>query len=115
MDGYTGYNDPNILDDTGFVASLPVFSNTESAPFKFKIAEITAYDGDGNPISNCTSGPYVTNATVLMSIARLREGIPFEEVFVPTLVYSAGNSAVVDPAIFNEAQNLVPLLDRHAP
>ncbi len=97
--GYTGYNDPNILNDAGFVAALPVFSNTETAPFKFKIGDATL------GYNTClTGGPYITNATVLMSIARLRDGSG-APVFSPTPVYAAGNSAIVDPAIFNEAQN----------
>ena len=105
-----GYNDPDILYNSDFVAALPVFSTTETAPFKFKIAateECNPNDPDDcwEIPANCNSGPYVTSATVLMSIARLREGTPLEEVFVPTPVYAAGNSAIVDPAIFNEAEN----------
>ncbi len=79
-------------------ADFPAFSTTESVPFKFYIADV---DNQGT----CESGgPWIDGAIVLMSVARVRdENYQVLDPFEPVLLYSAGGSAEIDPAIFNEA------------
>jgi hypothetical protein len=94
------WNDADVLDHID-PASLLAISTTQSFGFKFQIAEIQP---DGS--FSCDSGPFLENARVLMSVARVRDAanLPLDP-FEPKKVYAAGSSAVVDPAIFNDALN----------
>jgi hypothetical protein len=93
------YFDPDLLDDPLFRAALPEFSTTENVPFKFRVAAIQS-DGSWS----CDSGPFIDNAIILFSIARLRTPDPGStalEPFQPVPVISAGGSSAEDPAIFS--------------
>ena len=94
------WNDADVLDHID-PASLLAISTTQSFGFKFQIAAIQP---DGS--FSCDSGPFLENAQVLMSVARVRDAanLPLDP-FEPKHVYAAGSSAVVDPAIFNDALN----------
>jgi sugar lactone lactonase YvrE len=99
------WNDADVLDQTDPSTLLPI-STTQSFGFKFKIAEITGFNPDATPVYNCDAGPFIEDATVLMSVARVRDpfNVPLDP-FEPKRVYAAGSSAVVDPALFNAADN----------
>jgi hypothetical protein len=66
------WNDVGVLDQIDPSALLPI-STTQSFGFKFQIAAITGFQPDGTPVYDCDAGPFIEDATVLMSVARVRD------------------------------------------
>jgi hypothetical protein len=105
------WNDADILDQVDangvpVADGLVVISNTESFTLKFQIAEIVTDPNTGARSWDCNAGPFIEAATVLMSVAKVRDqfNVPIEP-FEPKKVYSAGGSAAEDPALFNDGAN----------
>ena len=77
--------------------NLPAFSTTETVPLKFRVADAL--------LGSCEAGgPYLENAQILMSMARVRDNFG-AQVFEPVQVQSAGGSQPENPAIFGNPAN----------
>jgi len=77
--------------------NLPTFSTTETVPLKFRVADAV--------LGSCEAGgPYLENAQILMSMARVRDNFG-TQVFEPVQVQSAGGSQLENPAIFGNPAN----------
>lgn len=77
--------------------NLPTFSTTETVPLKFRVADLAQ--------GSCEAGgPYLANAQILMSMARVRD-FNGNQVFEPVPVQSAGGSQPENPAIFGNPAN----------